>query len=140
MLAERATEASGGVPAKVFWIIWISFLGALAGIPAGLTAIGLAGAASDLLPLPAVSALLFSLVALASVIRWVLLPKVPFRLRIVPFLFGLALSESVLFGALFLFPAEVGELRVVFLTLALLSVAQFVPFFAHPQARLERAS
>jgi cytochrome bd-type quinol oxidase subunit 2 len=109
-------------PERVWWVIWFALLTApfmvtlvLKTTPSGNSAF----------PLPWQIALIPFLIA--SAIRWAVLPKLHNGAVAFPlFVVGLAMSESLTYLGIFLFP----DVRQELFALSVLGIAQFVPTFA----------
>lgn len=107
----------------IWWIIW-------AAIVAGLTALYFtlgqrpSPTHDDVI---AIRYLPLAPLALAVVVRWLVLPRFDKRLRAFPiFIIGLALAESCGILGIFLVP----DLAATYYVLALFGLLQFAPFFA----------
>jgi len=118
--------------ALVLWVIWFAMLSAVffyqfgigRGLPHGSN---LPSAAAP----PAVY-LAIAQVAVASLIRWLVIPRAKEIPKIlVLMIIGLALSEAVEFFGLFLVPRDQPETKLSLWILSILSIAQFAPVYAN---------
>ncbi len=121
-LSERA-ESSSNPPALIWWIVWTAILAgvvvvyAVAGEGKAPTHDAFAG------PLRAIP---LGPVIVASLIRWLVLPRFTEGRRAFPiFVVGMALAEGGGILGMFLLPT----LRTEFCVLGVMGVAQFVPVF-----------
>ena len=124
----------GKIPEKQFilvlWVIWAAFIGAIPFLVVFLRPIS-GEDAENFLPIP--GALAAGVAFLASaVVRWVILPRVSadnLEALLQVSVIGMALAESLIFFGIFLFPEDF----MVFLVLAVVGLAQFVPLWARIQ-------
>ena len=78
-------------------------------------------------------------VVLATVVRWVLVPKLRQQSHmLVAMVVGLGLTEVSIGLELFLIGADYPQSQIVVLMLAVLSLIQFAPIYATPGVRAER--
>jgi hypothetical protein len=78
-------------------------------------------------------------VVLATVVRWVLVPKLTQQSHmLVAMVVGLGLTEVSIGLELFLIGADYPQSQIVVLMLAVLSLIQFAPIYATPGVRAER--
>lgn len=69
--------------------------------------------------------------AIATTVRWAVIPRVPdFRRLLFCLIIGLAFSESVEFFSLFLFPSDMPTTKMGLFVLSVLSALQFMPIYA----------
>lgn len=122
--------------ARVRWIIWIAIT-ALIPVYQFVLGKGLPGGPNA--PTDGISPILIlaaSMILIATVVRWIVLPRAKdTRQLLVAMIIGLALSESVEFYGLFLFPASQPQTKLSLFLLSLLSCMQFIPLYANSKPR-----
>lgn len=107
-------------PAIIWWIIWTAILAAVIAMAAFMPVRAPLPGSNPIRYVPIVP------LVLASIIRWLVLPRFTQAPRAFPiFVLGLALAEGAATLGIFLVP----ELRGTYVILALLGVAQFAPVF-----------
>ena len=115
----------------VLFIIWASILFGIVlfqfklghGIPKGPD---IAGA-----PTPTIVYVCFALIVLASIVRWILIPREGRWAQVLVLLvIGLALSEAVTFFEIFLIPADYPSTKLTLWVLSIVSCLQFIPLYA----------
>jgi hypothetical protein len=118
----------------VLWVFWGAMVAAIFfyqfalghGIPLG------ANARTQEFQLPVDLAL--AQIAIAAVLRWVVVPRVSEPAALLPLLVvGLVLSEAVEFYGIFLVPGDMAATKLVFFIGSLLSALQFIPVYASPK-------
>lgn len=116
----NAPRAAKNPPTILWWIIWAAILS---------TVVGLAAFMPVRPPLTGPNPIRYLPIAplvLASVVRWLVLPRFTQPTRAFPiFIVGIALAEASAVFGIFLVP----ELRGTYVILALLGIAQFAPVF-----------
>ena len=69
--------------------------------------------------------------AVSAVVRWAFIPRtMNGRSLLILLIIGMALSESVEFYSIFLFPPDMPQTKMGLFMLSLLSALQFAPFYA----------
>ena len=120
-------------PTLVFWVIWAALTGGVGLYQAKLGGGWLAGKDEGSAFEMPVTYVALGFVFVASVLRWWVIPRTATKPRLlVGMIVGLALSEAVEFFSLFLYPRTMPETKMGLCALAWLSMAQFVPVYAHP--------
>ena len=72
----------------------------------------------------------------ATVVRWVVLPRCGHPIALlVCLIVGLALSETVTFFEIFLFPRSMPQTKMTLFELSVLSTLQFIPLYVRPKTK-----
>ena len=121
-------------PPLVFWILWIAFLSSIGVYQLELGG-GIPHGSNQSLQAWNLPLLLSALqLTVATVIRWLVIPKVTDPAKLLPLMVvGLALSEAVVFYGIFLVGQDMPQTRLQFLIGAFFSILQFAPFYAPAQ-------
>lgn len=124
---DKQSPASQAV---VFWVIWAFLLGSVLMYPFMLGEGIPAGSNADEPLSPLFWGLGLGSFFLAVIIRWLVLPRVvSLQAQLVPFVVGIAISETIVFYGLFLVGPEYPQTQLMFYILSFLGVAQFIPTF-----------
>lgn len=122
----------------VLWVIWFSLVCSIV-IYQFLLGGGWRGGDDARSPLPS-PALWISAGSLlgAAIVRWLFVPKArDIQRLLVLMIIGVALSESVVFYSIFLFPADMPATKMGLFVLSFLSALQFAPVYAKKIASQE---
>lgn len=119
--------------ALVLWIIWFAMLQGVFVIQWVLGR-GIPGGENAEIPMAGWLWLLcFGPVAVATVIRWLVIPKIKEpQQQLTAMIVGLALSEAPVFFSLFLIGPDYPQNQIAVLMVAVVSLIQFAPSYATP--------
>lgn len=136
--ASFMTKPSSDNRASVFWFIWLGMLGTLFMYQFMIGSRAPRGVHPSVADVSTIWYLAGAQVAVATLIRWLLIPRIKRAgemLTLIKLLgamiLGLLLSEMVEIYGLFLIPGDQSETKLWLFALAVLSMAQFAPTYAN---------
>lgn len=136
MKPSRPIPPAKDASSQVFWIIWFGMIGGIVLYQCKLGGGWLHGEDARSAIASPITWVAIGLLLCAAAVRWLLIPQVRgYRPLLVLLIIGLALSETVGFFGMFLLPADMPAAKMQLFVLALLSAAQFAPFYARRAVR-----